>query len=121
MDQNYTLPVGLSINTGSWAALDPAACKTIWQVTHPSKDFDIASVTSDNGIVYVGSMTGNAYPLDAATGAVVWFVKEVQSSNAAPAIVGGTVFWWSGYYPARTSGQYPDRRAVRIFRRRALA
>ena len=47
--------------------------------------------------------TGNQmYALDAATGAILWRFAAGGSVVSGPAVIGGTVFWGSGY--ARTGG-----------------
>ena len=95
---------------GSWAALDPATGKILWQTADPQTEtlpalgtvgvWVFAPVTSANGVVYTASMakTGNEmYALDAATGAILWQYSAGSSVNAAPAVVDGTVYWGSGY------------------------
>lgn len=54
------------------------------------------------GVVYGGSMDPSAtdpdiYALDASTGKILWSYPAGSSVIAAPAIVGGTVYWGSGY------------------------
>ena len=96
---------------GSWAALDPATGKILWQTADPQTEtlpaplgtvgvWDLAPVTSANGVVYTASMakTGSEmYALDAASGQILWQYSAGSSVNAAPAVVDGTVFWGSGY------------------------
>ena len=51
-----------------------------------------------NGVVYVGSMSGHMYALNAATGAVLKDILGQGSSNAGPAIgTNGTLYWGIGY------------------------
>lgn len=67
-DHNPGLP-----HTGSWAALDPATGAILWQTPDPSGSFDTGALTTSNGVVYAGSMSGHMYALDAATGAVLYW------------------------------------------------
>jgi polyvinyl alcohol dehydrogenase (cytochrome) len=60
-----------------------------------------------NGIVYAPSLAGSAtapnmFALNATTGAKLWSFPAGSSVNAGAAIVGGVVYWGSGY--ARSSG-----------------
>ena len=102
---------------GSWAALDPATGKIIWQTADPQTEtvpgftnvgvWDLGPVSSANGIVYAASMakTGNEmYALDSATGAILWSFGAGSSVNAAPAIVDGSVYWGSGYSRSGVEG-----------------
>ncbi len=57
----------------------------------------IGPVTTANGVVYVGSLNGFMYALDAATGAKLWEFQGAGSSNAGPAIVDGKLYWGNGY------------------------
>jgi len=101
----YTLPSGETITGGSWAALDPASGRILWQTPDPQGAADLAALTVANGVVYAGSMahTGNQmYALHAATGSILWAYAAGGSVVAGPAVVDGTVFWGSGY--ARTGG-----------------
>jgi polyvinyl alcohol dehydrogenase (cytochrome) len=93
----YELPNGQTIRTGSWAALDPATGKLLWQVADPSGSFDIGPLSTANGVVYAPSMSGHMYALDAANGKVLWDRQGPGSSNAGAAIVDGTVYWGNGY------------------------
>ena len=71
----YGIPYAAG-NAGSWAALDPATGKILWQKADPNGGIDIGPVTVANGVVYVGSMGSGAsstteptmFALDAATG-----------------------------------------------------
>jgi outer membrane protein assembly factor BamB len=101
----------VTVTGGSWAALDPATGEILWQTADPQVEtlpaplgtvgvWDLAPVTSANGVVYAASMaqTGNdMYALDAATGKILWQYAAGSSVNAAPAVVDGTVYWGSGY------------------------
>jgi polyvinyl alcohol dehydrogenase (cytochrome) len=85
-------------HTGSWAALDPATGAILWQTPDPSGSFDLGAVSTSNGVVYAGSMSGHMYALDAATGAVLRDIPGQGSSNAGPAIGDdGTIYWGNGY------------------------
>jgi polyvinyl alcohol dehydrogenase (cytochrome) len=99
MSQNG-VPSGPLYTGGSWAALDPESGKIIWQVPDPVGAYDLAPVTSANGIVYASSMpqTGTQmYALDGATGAILWSYAAGSSVNSGPSIVDHTVYWGSGY------------------------
>jgi polyvinyl alcohol dehydrogenase (cytochrome) len=106
-------PSGSLVNGGSWAALNPANGKILWQTAVPgSCSPPIASVAQGcmglgpasvgNGVVFVGSMDTNPanptmFALDAATGNVLWSHAAGSSVIAGPAIVGDTIYWGSGY------------------------
>jgi polyvinyl alcohol dehydrogenase (cytochrome) len=93
----YTLPNGQTIHSGSFAALDPATGKLLWQVADPSGSFDLGPLSTAHGVVYAPSMSGHMYALEAATGHVLWDQLGPGSSNAGAAIVDGTVYWGNGY------------------------
>lgn len=85
---------------GSWAALDAATGKILWQVADPQQAADLGYVSTANGLVYAGSTadTGNdMYVLDAATGTILWRFASGGPVVSGAAIVGGTVYWGSGY------------------------
>jgi polyvinyl alcohol dehydrogenase (cytochrome) len=83
---------------GSWAALDPATGAILWQTADPSGSFDTGAVSTSNGVVYAGSMSGHMYALDAASGAVLKDIAGEGSSNAGPAVGNdGVVYWGNGY------------------------
>ena len=103
--QPYTLPSGDVITGGSWAALEPATGRIIWQTPDPQGAPDLASLTVANGVLYAGSMahTGDQmYALDTSTGDILWSFPAGGSVVGGPAIVRGSVYWGSGY--ARTGG-----------------
>ena len=103
--QAYTLPSGDTITGGSWAALDPASGRILWQTPDPQGAPDLASLTVANGVLYGGSMahTGDQmYALNTATGEVLWRFPAGGSIVGGPAVVDGGVYWGSGY--ARTGG-----------------
>jgi polyvinyl alcohol dehydrogenase (cytochrome) len=56
--------------------------------------------TVANGVMYAGSMAPsgeNMFAISAATGKILWQYPSGGSVNSGPAIVGGTVYWGSGY------------------------
>jgi polyvinyl alcohol dehydrogenase (cytochrome) len=92
---------GQTVTGGSWAALDPATGKILWQTPDPQGSFDAGFVSAANGVVYGGSLaaTGtNMYALDAATGKILWSFASGGSVSGGAAIVDGSVYWGSGYY-----------------------
>ncbi|MQA84745.1 MAG: PQQ-binding-like beta-propeller repeat protein [Streptosporangiales bacterium] len=93
----YELPNGQTIDYGSFAALDPATGRILWQTADPSQDIDTAAVTVANGVMYAGSLSGRMFALDAATGDVLWDFQGDGPSAAGPAVVDGTVYWGNGY------------------------
>ncbi len=92
-------PNGPTITWGSWAALDVATGKVLWQVADPTPgSHDMGSVSVANGVMYAGSFnTGIMYGLNAATGQVLWQFNSGGSVVDGPSIVDGTLFWGSGY------------------------
>jgi polyvinyl alcohol dehydrogenase (cytochrome) len=92
------------ITGGSWAALDAATGRIIWQTADPQGAGDAGFVTSANGVVYAGSLAAdgdNMYALDAATGTIKWRFPCGGSVIAGGAVVDGSLYWGSGYfYPA---------------------
>jgi polyvinyl alcohol dehydrogenase (cytochrome) len=95
---SYTLPNGQTVQKGGFfGALDAATGKVLWETADPSEDEDMGAVSTAGGVVFAGSMSGHMYALDGATGKILWDYKGEGSSNAAPAIVGDTVYWGNGY------------------------
>ncbi len=106
-------PSGSSVNSGSWAALNPANGKIIWQTATPglcSKAIPPAAqgcmalgpASVAGGVVFAGSMDNNPtgptlFALDAKTGKILWQYVAGSSVNAGPAIVGNSIYWGSGY------------------------
>jgi polyvinyl alcohol dehydrogenase (cytochrome) len=91
---------GQTVTGGSWAALDPATGRILWQTPDPQGSPDISFVSAANGVVYGGSLaaTGtNMYALDAATGKILWSFASGGSVTGGAAIAGGSVYWGSGY------------------------
>ncbi len=103
---------GKKTSVGSWAALDPATGKTIWQIANPSMSapFNGGSVNGPlavvNGVVFAGSMDamGTMYAIDGATGEVRWKFESGATVYSGPAIVGGVVYWGVGYPSSRPLG-----------------
>ena len=92
---------GKTVTGGSWAALDPATGKILWQTPDPQSGVDLGFVSTANGVVYGGSNAGtgdNMYALDAATGRILWRFASGGAVVSGAAIVGGSVYWGSGYY-----------------------
>src|SRR4029079_3215712 len=84
-----------------WAALDPDTGKILWQTGDPVGAYDLAPVTSANGVVYASSMpqTGDQmFALDGKTGEILWRFAAGSSVNSGPAVVDGTVYWGSGHH-----------------------
>jgi polyvinyl alcohol dehydrogenase (cytochrome) len=89
-----------TIDGGSWADLDGATGKILWQVADPQGAADMGYVTIANGVVYAGSTayTGtDMYALDAVTGAVLWRFAGDGSVAGGAAVVRGRVYWGAGY------------------------
>jgi polyvinyl alcohol dehydrogenase (cytochrome) len=89
-------------NAGSWAALNPANGKILWQVPDPYGAMGLGPVTVANGVVYVPSTAGqptdrNMIALDAATGKTLWSFASATTTIAGAAVVNGVVYWGTGY------------------------
>ncbi len=103
---------GVKTSVGSWAALDPATGKTVWQIANPAMTAPLngASVNGPlavvNGVVFAGSMDakGTMYAIDGATGSVLWSFESGATVYSGPAIVGGVVYWGVGYPASRPLG-----------------
>ena len=70
----------------------------------------IGPATAARGVVYVGSIDTNAsdptmFALNAATGQILWSFVAGSPVNAAPAIVGNSLYWGSGYYGRGHNGK----------------
>ena len=105
----YRLASGQPGKAGSWAALDPATGRILWQVPDPNGSADEAPASEANGVVYVGSSNwfGNKmFALDASSGQILWSYPSVGSLWAGPAIANGMVYWGSGYYQALGSKKF---------------
>ena len=91
---------GQTAQAGSWAALDPATGKILWQTPDPGGSFDTSFVSAANGVVYAGSLAATStsmYALDAATGEISWRFDSGGSVTGGAAIADGSVYWGSGY------------------------
>lgn len=93
----YMLPDGTTTTSSSWAALDPATGKVLWQTVNPSGGYAWGAVSSANGVVYASSTTGHMYALDGATGRILFDHQGPFSTNAGASVVSGTVYWGNGY------------------------
>ncbi len=85
---------------GSWAALDAATGKILWQTADPQQAADLGFVTTANGLVYAGSTAQNGddmYVLDAATGTILWRFASGGPVVSGADVAGGSVYWGSGY------------------------
>jgi polyvinyl alcohol dehydrogenase (cytochrome) len=93
---------------GSWAALDPATGRILWQIANPAMSAPVAGasvngpVTVVNGVVLVGSMDndGTMFGFEASTGKQLWSFKSGATVYGGPAIADGMIFWGNGY-PSR--------------------
>jgi polyvinyl alcohol dehydrogenase (cytochrome) len=89
-----------TISGGSWAALDAATGRILWQVADPQQAADLGYVSTANGLVYAGSTAedgADMYVLNAATGTILWRFASGGPVVSGAAIAGGTVYWGSGY------------------------
>jgi polyvinyl alcohol dehydrogenase (cytochrome) len=93
---NFTLQNGTKITSGLFTALDPQTGKILWQTPDPSGNVDPGAVSTANGVVFAGSLSGHMYALDGANGKVLWDYKAAGSSNAGPAIANGNIYWGNG-------------------------
>jgi polyvinyl alcohol dehydrogenase (cytochrome) len=119
ISNSYGIPYALQpagttvVNSGSWAALDPATGKILWQTATPGACsasipngaqgcMGLGPTSVANGVVFAASMDTNPanptmFALDAKTGAVIWSFVARSSVIAGPAIVGNSVYWGAGY------------------------
>jgi polyvinyl alcohol dehydrogenase (cytochrome) len=99
----FELPSGQTTTHGSWAALDPATGKILWQTPDPFNNTTIGAgqalgpVTVANGVLYAPSMSGHLYALDAANGHFLWDYPAPGAAIGGAAVVDGTVYWGDGY------------------------
>ena len=88
----------LSQGTGCISACKTGVCllwtaiqaQTLWEFTMQRPVAGSASVAQ--GMVYIGSMDGFLYALDAATGKLIWKFKTEEQALSPPAIDAGTLF-----------------------------
>jgi polyvinyl alcohol dehydrogenase (cytochrome) len=102
---------GKTCKGGAWSEINPATGHILWQTCDPAGAIDTGAVSVADGVVYVGSLarTGtNMYALNSTTGHIIWSFASGGSVAAGPAIVGGSVYWGSGYSKSRTGS--PSRR-----------
>ena len=106
-------PSGTWVNSGSWAALDPATGKILWQTATPGACspsvpnvaqgcMGLGPASLANGVVFAASMDANPagstmFALDAKTGKILWQFAAGSTVNAGPAVVGNSIYWGSGY------------------------
>lgn len=87
-------------NAGSWAALDAATGKILWQTPDPQGAADFGYVSTAGGVVYGGSSANSGndmYAMDARTGAVLWSFNSGGPVVGGASVVNGTVYWGSGF------------------------
>jgi polyvinyl alcohol dehydrogenase (cytochrome) len=104
---SYTLAPDhtITVNAGSWAALDPETGKIIWQIPVTGRDprnpklgaGAEGQMSAAAGVVYAGSLSGDMVAIDGDSGAILWKFASGGSVISGPSIVNGTVFWGSGY------------------------
>jgi len=90
---------------GSWAALDAATGRMLWQIPatgknplNPALDAGALGALSEaGGVLYAGSMSGDMVAIEAASGKILWQFASGGSVICGPSIALGTVFWGSGY------------------------
>jgi polyvinyl alcohol dehydrogenase (cytochrome) len=90
---------------GSWAALDAATGKILWQVADPQRAADMGYVSTANGVIYAGSTAATGddmYALDARTGRILWRFAGHGPVVSGAAIVGRMVYWGVGYNTVAT-------------------
>ena len=113
---SYTLPSGQTINYGSYAALDAATGRIVWQIPDPAgadhldngKPCNVGSPRDDcagafakgavevtNGVVFGCSTAprGPLYAFNAATGARLWSF-DAGASCASKALIDGQFLYW---------------------------
>lgn len=104
--------------SGGMTALDLSTGKVLWSTPNPPcgtrkpcKPSHAAAVSAMPGVVFSGTMDGQLYGYDAATGKIIWEYNSVQEfttingvsakggsmSNSGATIVGGMVYVQSGY------------------------
>jgi polyvinyl alcohol dehydrogenase (cytochrome) len=104
---SYTLAPAhtVTVNAGSWAALNPATGEILWQVPATGQDprvpslggLGVGQLSAANGVVYAGSTSGDMVALDAKSGQTLWKFASGGSVVCGPSIVDGSIYWGSGY------------------------
>ncbi len=77
--------------SGRAAGSLPAALKPLWKFK--AKDGITSTAAIVAGAVYVGSLDGNLYALDLATGKVRWSYKATDEVKSSPAVRDGAVYF----------------------------
>ncbi|MEU3457741.1 PQQ-binding-like beta-propeller repeat protein [Micromonospora sp. NPDC006766] len=93
----YQMADGTTISGSSFAALDPATGRILWQVADPTTGFAWGPLTVAADVLYGSSTSGHLYAMDTATGRILWNFTAPYSSNAGPSVVDGVVYWGNGY------------------------
>src|SRR5437879_11715635 len=89
-----TLVSGQKITWGAWSALDVATGKILWQTADPTPGtIDRGSVSVANGVMYVGSNSGQMYALNAATGNILWNFASGVTVIDGPSMADSTLCW----------------------------
>jgi polyvinyl alcohol dehydrogenase (cytochrome) len=96
---------GMMASTGTWAALDTGSGDILWQIMNPAVPTPVngascnGPVAVTNGVLFAGSMDtlGTMFAFDASTGKMLWSYVSGGTVYGGPAIVGGVVYWGSGY------------------------
>jgi polyvinyl alcohol dehydrogenase (cytochrome) len=93
----FSLPGGPPTSAGTWAALDAATGRMVWQIADPKGAIDMGSLSVANGVLYAPSFSGFVYGLEALTGKILFQFDTGGSVIDGPSIVNGSVYWGSGY------------------------
>jgi len=107
---NHTIPMGLknlTINYGSWAAVDPTTGMILWQTPSPMEGRCAGPMTVGNGVVYASieegfDLRGYFYALNGSTGEPLWSFNVTNNpfSVSGPAVVDGVLYWGSDQFYA---------------------
>lgn len=109
---NTTLPNGTVINYGSVIAYSPDYNGIFWEVPEPI-DIPGAShlegaVSTGPGLVYVTSVSGNAYAFHAKTGQLLWSVNPHGNSIASGiTVLDEVVLFGTGYRQQNVTSEAP--------------
>jgi polyvinyl alcohol dehydrogenase (cytochrome) len=95
----WTLPSGVTVNTGVWSALDAATGRLLWQAVPSPAGSASGPPSSANGVVFACTLDagGTMYAMEAASGRVLWKFTSGGACLSGAAISKGEVFWGSGY------------------------